>query len=312
MPTPALRASVARLWDWMSRSSPGRGLALMVVATMSGSVMAAVVRHLIVDFHPFEAAFFRTTFGLIMLSPLFIRRGFAPFRTQRLRHHAMRAILNVATMLCFMTSLGFASLSKVTALGFASPLFATLLAALFLGEALRFGRIIALAIGFLGMLVIVRPGLIEFDVGTLVILTYAMAWGVAMTAIKSLARTESSLTVTLYMYTLSLPILIVGMIPFWKTPTPTEFAWFLLLGVLGNMTALSFAQALRDAEITAVLPLDFTRLLWASILGFVFFAETPEIWIWVGGAMIFASSTYISIQEGRRILPPPAAEERKA
>lgn len=301
MPTGAVASAVR----WLAVPSVPRAMILMLVASLASGVMGAAIRHVAQDLHAFEVGFFRCAFGFLVLLPVMARTGIPRMRTGRLAVHGLRGVLNATEMLLNFLGLSLTPLAKATALGFSSPLFAALLAALFLGEAVRLRRFGALVFGFAGALVVLRPGAVDIEVGSMLILGYAFIWGWAMVVIKSLARTESTMTLTLYMYAFTTPLTLIAALPFWRAPTPVELAWLLAIGTLGTIGALAFAQALRDADITAVLPLDFMRLLWASALGFLFFAETPEIWTWVGGLMIFAAATSVAFGEGRRAPPPP-------
>ena len=288
--------------------SPGtlRAMGFMAVAALSGTVMNACIRYASLDVHAFEVAFFRAFFGFCVLAPVFLRRGSHPLRTGWFRLHATRGTINGVAQLMFFFGLGLTPLAKVAALNFSSPLFATILAIIVLGEVIRARRIMALIIGFAGALVILRPGMVALDVGALLILGSSSIVSVTMIMAKILVRTESSLTITLYTALFAVPITFAAMLPFWQTPTLLQLAWFVVIGALGSLNHLCLAQALKEAEITAILPIAFTRLIWASIIGYVVFAEVPDIWIWVGGVMIFSAVTYIAFRERAVKKAPPA------
>ena len=223
--------------------------------------------------------------------------------------HAVRGLLNVAGMLTYFTALSLTPMAKVTALGFSAPLFATVLALVMLGETIRARRVTALIVGYLGAMVIVRPGFVALDTGSLYALASAAAWGLGMIVIKILSRSESSMTITVYMTLFGMPIALIAAMPVWQTPTLMQAGWLAAIGILASLANLTVAQAFKEADLTAVLPLDFTKLIWASIIGFVFFSEIPSIFTWAGGAMIFASATYIAYREsklGRQAAGQPA------
>ena len=280
-------------------SKARRGTAFMLVSTVTGSMLVASVRHLGTDIHPFEMVFFRSFFGLIFFAPWLIRQGLAPLRTRHIILHGARSGLQVATGLAFFTALTLAPLAKVTALQFSAPLFATVLALVVLGETIRARRIAALIIGFAGTLIIVRPGFVEVDLGSALVLISAVMIGLIMILIKILSRIESSATITFYAALLGTPFALIAALPVWRTPSPEHWPWLIAIGFLGSLSQLAFTQAFKEADVTAVLPLDFTRLIWIAIIGYAVFGEIPDVWTWVGGAVIFSSATYIAFREIR-------------
>ncbi len=286
-----------RIGNGMSAES--RGIVLILMSTATFTAMHATIRHVTEGLHPFETAFFRNLFGLVVLAPVFFREGLAPLRTERIKLHALRGGLQTVAMLCFFTALSIAPLAQVTALSFTAPLFAALGAALILGEVMRIRRWTALIIGFVGALIIIRPGIIEIDFGTVLTLVASSLWAIAMLVIKSLSRTDSSVTVTLYMGIFLTPLTFIAALTVWTWPTPEQLLWLMLIATFGTVGHLCMAQAFREADASVVLPFDFTRLIWASVFAFVFFTELPDLWTWVGGAVIFSAATYIAYRESR-------------
>ena len=155
----------------------------------------------------------------------------------------------------------------------------------------------ALGVGFAGMLVIVRPGFGAVEPGVVLILISALFFAFIIILIKVMARTETSLTMTLHVSLLSLPVALVAMLPFWRMPSLDQWPWLVGLGIVGSLSNLSFTQALKEAELTAVLPFEFTKLIFSALIGYWAFAEIPDAWTWVGGAMIFLAVTYIAYRE---------------
>ncbi|MGA8259412.1 MAG: DMT family transporter [Arenicellales bacterium] len=278
------------------------GIALMVAGTVGFASMHGGVRYLSVrlHLHPFEIAFFRNFFGLIVLAPWFVRQGIAPLHTQRFGLHALRALLNVAAMLLFFTGLSLTPIAQVQALGFTAPLFASVLAVVFLGERMLLWRWAALTVGLTGALIIIRPGVQAIDHGSLLVLGSSAVWSFAIIIIKNLSRTDSSVTITSYMVLLMTPMSLLAAVPVWQWPDPVQLAWLVFTGVAGTLAQLALAQALRMADTTTVLPLDFMKLIWGSIIGYLLFDEIPDAAIWIGGGTIFSAATYIAYRESRR------------
>ena len=278
-----------------------RAVVLMLLATLCFTLMHTVIRYVATEgqMHPFEVAFFRNVFGFLAVLPFALRHRAAAFRTKRLKLHALRGTMQVFAMLMFFYALSVTPLAKISAVSFTAPLFATLGAIIFLGERIRARRIIALILGFTGAMIIIRPGLIELDLGSMLVMTSSSIWACAILIIKSLVRTESSLTITTYQNVFLIPFTLAAALFFWTWPSWQMLGLFALTGMFGSIAHVAMAEALKLAEATAVLPYDFVRLIWASGIGFVIFGEIPEIWTWVGGGIIFASTTYIAFREAR-------------
>lgn len=274
-----------------------RAILLMVFASFVFNMMNAVIRHVSADLHPFEIGFFRNVFGLVALSPLYFRHGLGVLKTTRIGMHATRAGFNVISMMCFFYALSITPLAEVASMGFTLPIFVTIFAAIFLGERLRARRLVALAVGLCGALIIVRPGAETMEAGPLIVLAGTALWAVSIMVIKSLSRTDSPLTITSWA-SISLAVLSFPMaLAFWKMPDLEQFAWLAAIGVMGSVGAMATAHSLRLAEATALMPYDFVKLLWAALIGFAVFGEVPSPWTWVGAAIIFASTLYLTYRE---------------
>jgi len=284
---------------WSAMPGELRGQMLILVSTVALTGMHAVVRHLSKDLHPFEVAFFRNLFGLVALTPFLIRGGFGALRTGVLHLHALRGALQVCAMLSFFYAVSVTPLAKVSALSFTAPLFAAVGAVLLLREPLRPSRVAALVVGFVGAMAIVRPGFAPSDWGALIVIGSSAVWAICMLVIKVLARTESAVTITVYMGLFLTPLSGLAALFVWRWPEPHHLVWFVVMGALGTFAHLAFNQAFKEADVSAILPFDFTRLIWASVLGYFIYAETPELWTWIGGAAIFASATWVAIHEAR-------------
>jgi drug/metabolite transporter (DMT)-like permease len=278
------------------------GIGLMAAATVAFAAMHGGVRYLSVELelHPFEIAFFRNLFGLLALAPWFLRQGVRPLRTQRLGLHTLRAVINVVAMLLFFMGLSLTPIAQVQALAFTAPLFASLLAVLFLGERMGLPRWSALLVGFAGALIIIGPGARPLDTGSLLVLASAATWSLAIIVIKTLSRTDSSVTITAYMVLLMTPLSLLPAVFVWQWPDPWQLTLLAFVGISGTLAQLAMAQALHLADTTTVMPLDFMKLIWGAIIGYWLFSEVPGAGVWIGGGVILASATYIAYRESRR------------
>jgi drug/metabolite transporter (DMT)-like permease len=278
-------------------NNPALGIAFAVMATLATSTSNMIVHDIGTEVGPFMIAFFRCIFGALFLLP-FVAHQIAPLlRSDRKGLHVLRGTLQSVTMVLFFYGISHIPLAKGAAIFFTAPLFSTVLAVFLLGEILRARRITAIALGFAGALIVLRPGAEPIAAGALSLLGAAAIWGTGLVVIKILSRTESSLTITLYMTIVTTPISLIGALFFWATPS---FGQLLMLSGVGALTTLGAylqAQAFRYADLTTLAPASFTPLIWAALTGYLFFSEIPDLWTWVGGAIIFGAVAYITYRE---------------
>ncbi len=257
-------------------------LSVGMLAALDGIVK--IVNNL--GMHPFEIAFFRNVFGMIALIPFFMRIGFAELRTQRLKLHIIRGCIHACSMITWFWALTVIPLADATALSFMVPVFASLGAIFILKEPSIFARWLSIAIAFVGMLVILRPGFADISLGTWLVLGGTVFVATSKLITKSLTRTESPSTIVAYM---SLTLTVVSFVPaafVWTWPSAEMWFWFIALGGLGSIAHVVQAQSIKDGDLTLVEPAGFMRLVWAAAIGFVLFGEVPQIWSWIGGAVI--------------------------
>ena len=274
-----------------------KGIGFMVVACVLFGAMHVGVRHVTQTIHPFEAAFFRNLFGLLVLVPSFVVHGVRPLRTGRFGLHCVRAALNVVAMLAFFYALSITPVVLVQALAFTAPLFTSVLAVVLLGERIRARRLTAIVIGFAGTLLIIRPGVQPFEFGPALVLASAAVWGYVVVLIKSLARTDSAVTITAYMVVLMSPMTLVSALFVWTWPTGGELAVLVGIGVAGTLAQMCMTQSLRLAETTVVLPFDFTKLVWSAFFAWLLFGELIDTWTLVGALVIFSGGLYVAYRE---------------
>ena len=281
----------------MLPAGQSRAVLYMMMGAMSATLGNTFIKHVAQDLHPFEMTFFRCFFSLFILAPMLLRHGLLPLRTRHFGMHCLRGGLQSFGMICAHWAIAIAPLAKVTALSFTGPLFATVLAAFFLRERIRLRRIAALLVGFSGALVIVRPDTLEFDLGSNLALLGAFEFGITMIIIKMMTRTESALTLTIYLGLISTPL--TGAVAWfvWKTPSFEHLCWLFGFAITATISNLLAAHAVRLADMSVVMPIRFTRLIFAALMGYLFFAEIPDLATWIGGTMIFAASLYVAYRE---------------
>ena len=280
-----------------------RAAGLMALSCVIFAAMMAVVRHLSETVPTMELVFFRNLFGLIALAPLFIRTGIAPLRTRHFGLHLLRGLVALFAMSLWYRAIAVVPLGDAVALGFTAPLFVTILAIFFLGETVRVRRWTATIVGFIGAMVILRPGFESVDVFSLMILASSAAMAASVVLIKILSRTESARSIIAYMGLLVTPASLVPALFVWHWPSLEELGGLILIGVLATAGHLAVARSLALADATAVMPIDFTKLPIVALIAYLAFAEIPDLWTWIGAAVIFGASIYMAHRESK--VPPP-------
>jgi drug/metabolite transporter (DMT)-like permease len=282
-----------------SLSAPLRGVLWMCAAATAFALMITLVRQLTDGLHPLQVVFFRTAFGLLAMLPWLLRQGLGVMRTRHLRLHLLRALIGIFAMVGWFTTLSLMPLAEATALSFTAPIFTSVLAVLILGEAMRLRRWTATAIGFLGALLIVRPGFAAIDPAAFLAIGTAAIWASSTVLIKIMARTESAGAITTYMVLLTTPMTLLAALFVWQNPSLGQLGWAALLGAAGSTGHICMSRALAAADATVVAPLDYLRLPIVALIAFLAFGEVPNVWVWIGGGVIAASSIYIAQREGR-------------
>ena len=283
--------------SWKSQTPVMRGIVLMCLSTIAFSIMHGLVRFVSEVLPPFQIAFFRNIFGLAFLLPLLMRSRFAILRTKQIGLLALRGVINMAAMLMFFTALAISPIAKVTALGFTAPIFMAILAVLVLGERFRIYRWSAIFLGFVGMLIILRPGLVAIDTGALLVIGSAALWAVAMIIIKIQSRTESSLTIVAYMGIFLGVFSIAPAVWVWQPFGLQTLGFMVLIGLFGSIAQMAISESLKETDSTALMPFDFLKLIWTAMIGVWFFSEIPDIYTWIGATVIFLSGLFIAIRE---------------
>ncbi len=272
---------------------------MMCISTLGFAVMHIIIRHASNELHPMLIAFFRNFFGVIVFLPILMTHGVGFLKTERLALHGIRGVLNIAAMFMFFYALSLIDVAHITALAFSAPIFAGALSVIVLGEKFHLRRWVAIGVGFVGVLVILRPGFIPIDLGSMLVLGAAVLWAVVMIIIKVMSRTESSMTIVAYM-NIFLAIYSVGpAIWFWQWPSLEGWLLMVAVGVCGTLAQMALSQSLKETEPTLVMPFDFLRLIWVTILGAWIFGELPDKFVWIGGTIVFAAGLYLAYRENQ-------------
>ncbi len=282
----------------LQRRDSLRGIFAMLVCVLLFAFMDTMVK-LAAERHPIgQIVFFRNFFAFLPLY-FFIRRagGFRVLRTRYVRQHIIRSITGVTSMA--MTFLAFAlmPLADVVAIGLSAPIFLTALSVPMLGEQVGWRRWSAVGAGFVGILIITRPGSGVFGELALIPLGSAALYAVAMIQIRKVATREPAATMVFY-FTVFAALLGAASLPWqWVTPTPLTLAYLIGIGLVGGMAQMALTQAYRLAPVSLVAPFEYSALLAAALLGFAVWGQIPDRFVWLGAGIVIASGLYILHRE---------------
>jgi drug/metabolite transporter (DMT)-like permease len=284
----------------MTLSPHLRGALWMGGAVLSFSAMAVAARELLAHMGPFQILFVRSVVMLAIVLVVIAQAENAVTRTARLPLHLLRNVIHFGGQYCWVFAIGALPLATVFAIEFTMPVWTAVLAAALLGERLTRPRIVMLALGVLGVLVILRPGFGVFHPAALVALAAALLYAGNMIATKRLSATDSPLAVLFWMSVIQTPLALAAALPQWVAPPGSSLPWMALIGV-GSYTAhYCMTRAFKLADATIVVPIDFSRLPLIAVVGAVFYAEVFDPLILVGAGVIFAGTYYCLSREARR------------
>ena len=255
------------------------------------------VRKVSVDMHVLESVMFRSLFGIVFMVPWLMRRGISVIKTKRLGLLATRGTLAYFVTYFYFSAAALIPLADLTSITFTRPILGTVAAIIFLNEVAGRRRWSAIAVGFVGMLIIVRPGFVDVNLGILLVLCGVMVQTCNTIIVKKLTQTEVPDAIVLYHTLFILPLSIIPAIYVWQTPTLEQWGWFAVIGTAGVLTQSCMTRAFVVADASFVLALSYLRLPIAAFMGFAIFGEIPIIWVWIGASIICASSAYIAHRE---------------
>jgi S-adenosylmethionine uptake transporter len=261
--------------------------------------MTAGIRVVSSDLHPFEIAFFRNLFGLAFLLPFLIHAGPGVLRAYAPGRLLVSSGGHLVAMLGYFLAVAYMPLAELTALAFTKPLFATVGAALVLHVVVRGRRWTAIAIGLLGVMIVLRPGAAAFSPYAGLVLLSALASAGVVLMVKQLTARDSSTTIVLYQSLFLTVLSLPPALPFWRTPSLESLLLVAVIGGLGTIAWLCFTRAFALADASAAMPFEFLKLPFTAFLAYLLFAQVPSIWTWLGGGLIFASTIYVSHREAR-------------
>lgn len=277
-----------------------KAASLMLLSTMFFGLMAIVIRIASdAGIATVEIAFFRNFFGLLALLPFLHRSGRAVFRTKQLPRYFVRCAIGVGSMLCAFWAIGHLPMAQAISLAYSAPLFVTIAAVIWLGEVVRRRRWTAVILGFIGVLVIVRPGTGDFTAGSLVAIAAALLSSIVAIQIKQLSRVDAPDTIVFYTYVFWVPMSLVPALFAWQWPQGMAWLWLAAIGVLGTGGQLFWTRALKLGEVSALTPISFMQLPLVTGLAWWLFDERISHWTVIGALIIFGANGYIAHREAQ-------------
>ena len=286
-----------------------RGIVLVSLGSLTLVVMATLVKYLGERLPAMEIFFFRSLVGFFLVLAVLWRDPFEPLRTKRPGMHFVRGATGAVGNACFFWTLTHMLLADAMALQFSRPLFMIPLAVLFLGEIVGLRRAGVALAGFLGIVIYARPFTAGFEPGVFVGALGAFTGGLVVISIKRLQTTEPTRVIMFYYAFWNTLIAAVPAAIWWVTPNAYELALLVLIGVVGISGQALITHGLSHGEATVLVPLDYSRIVYSAVIGYLLFSEVPGPWSFAGMALIVAASLYLVLTEKRRQPIVPAQPE---
>ncbi len=294
----------------MFKSGPAAGIFWMCMATLISSISGGMVRELSGQIPTMELVFFRNVIALCVLAPVVIRQGVGlPSRSQ-IPVYALRVLFAYFAMVMLFYALARMPIADVYALQYTIPLFTILLAVVVLKQHADIHSWAACIVGFIGTLIVMRPGIIEITLASAAALSTAFMHAGSNTTIKILARRDNPEVITLWTNIGMLPLALIPTLFLWVTPTLEQWPLVLGIGLVSSIGGYCFTRAVSAADARIVQPFQFSRMIFATAIGWIMFSELPDIWTWVGAAVIFAASYYVVYREGKARRAQRKAEQQ--
>ena len=270
---------------------------LIIISIIFGTLMGTFIKLAQEELNVFTTGFLRFFFGFLIITPYILKTKFEVFTTKNLKIHILRSALNLPAMLLGFAALAMLPLEKMTAIHFIVPIIVTILAVIFLKEKIYLYRSIALVMGFLGMLIILRPGIIDISIGIYMALISSLIWSVVIILTKKVSNNDSAITILshqyVYMVLFSFPLVIY----FWDQPSLKTIIFILCAAMSGTILHIALNHAYKLVDVTMTQPYSFLGLVVSSIIGYFVFSDKPDFYTWLGASVIFCGVLLISYRE---------------
>jgi drug/metabolite transporter (DMT)-like permease len=285
---------------FLNLSPKTRGIILMILQCLGAAILTCIVRHLSASLPTPVIVFGRNFFSLMFLLPWFFLKGRHIVHKPRWRLYLMRGGFGLIAMQLWFHSLSIVELPLATSLSFVSPLISAILAVLIYKEKTSFATWLSLCVGFGGVLLILRPGTDAFHWSALWVLVTAAMWSVSGVIIKSLIRTQSPVAVVFFMGIIMTPLSLPFLFLQWQMPVGVEWFWLIALGLVSVLFQIALSMAIASTDLVHILPYDFSRLLFVSIIAYFFFGEILDGWTLIGSLIIIGATVASTHHESRK------------
>ena len=274
-----------------------KAVLLTISASFFAVLMEALIKAAQYDSNVYTIGFFRFFFGFLIILPYLLTKKFNTYKTKNLKFYIIRGAFNIPVMILGFGALVYVPLEQFKAMHFLSPIIVVLLSFIIFREQIYRFRIFALIIGFLGMLIIVRPGYVDFNIGTIMILVSLTFWSFIIILSKFVSKDDSPITMVTYQYTLMTIFAFPLAIYFWQMPSLISILLVFIAAASGTILHLCLGLAYKYADLSVTQPIWFTGLIFGSGFGYFVFNEIPDFWTWIGGIVVFSSVLVITYFE---------------
>ena len=295
LPTPPAASPVSTAVAGSAAAHPLRAAAWMALALVSFSAMAVGGREVVGDLDTFSLMFWRSLLGLVIVCAVVVASGkLAQMKTRRIGLHLTRNIFHFTGQNLWFYAVGIIPLAQLFALEFTTPIWVALLAPLLIGERFTVWRLGTTVLGFIGVLIVVRPGVSTIGIGELAALAAAVCFSINVMTTKALSRTETTLAIVFWMTLLQaiMALIVLAGVP--KIPLVTNVPWVIVVGLGGLIAHFSLARAFRYADASVVAPMDFLRLPLIAVVGMIMYREALDPFVFLGGALVFLGN-YLNV-----------------
>ena len=274
-----------------------KAILLTLSASFFAVLMEALIRTAQYDSNVFTIGFLRFFFGLLIIFPYLVKNRFTTYKTKNLKFYIVRGLFNIPVMILGFGALVYIPFEQFKAMNFLSPIIVVLLSFFIFREKIFKYRILALVIGFLGTVIIIRPGYVEFNIGTIMVLVSLLFWSFIIILSKYVSKDDSPITMVSYQYTLMTFFALPLAIYFWETPSLSSILYVFIGAISGTILHLCLGLAYKYADLSVTQPIWFSGLIFGSAFGYFLFKEIPDLWTWIGGIIVFSSVLIITYNE---------------
>jgi drug/metabolite transporter (DMT)-like permease len=276
-----------------------KAIILNILSIFLFSIMVVFIRKASANLHILEVVFFRNLLAFFVMLPILKSTGLDAIKMNNTKLFFIRGFFGAIGMLAGFTCLTLIPLAQATAISFSKPIFITIGATIFLGEIIKARRIAAIIIGFIGMLIIVQPGVNSFSFGIMLAIIAALAHSLNGLIVKKLTLTDTPQAIIMWMVIILIPITFIPAIMVWEWPSFETWLYLWGIAIVGSLAHFLWTKSCSMAEITSLQPIEFIKLPIMALFGWVIFSEIPGTWTWIGGLIIFMSTIYISHREAK-------------